>query len=119
MATKSQQFRTQQQRDARPPKAQRPARRRRDFPVDTALPGVSASDRKVGSGSSGSRNVSARAARKGGAAMEDSATGKPSRKSTRKSEGRVKRTTKLQNRAIAYASAPATRAAKPRTARKH
>lgn len=118
MATKSQQFRVQQQRDANPPKAKKPARQRRDSPVDTALPGVSASDRKVGSGGSGGRNESARAARKGGAAMENSATGKASRKSTRKSEGRVKRTTKLQNRAIATASAPATRAAKAKVARK-
>lgn len=117
MATKSQQYRVQQQRDANPPKAKRPVRPRRDLVVDTSLPGVSASDRKAGGGSSGERNRSAHAERKGGARLEDSATGKPSRKSTRKSAGRVKRTTAQQNRAIRTASAPASRAAKAKAAR--
>jgi hypothetical protein len=100
MATKADTFKAQQQRDANPPKPKSPPRKRRDSPVDTSRPGVSATDRKAGGGSSGGRNKSARAARKGGARLEDSATGKPSRKSTRKSVGRVKRTTELRRKAL-------------------
>lgn len=112
MATRAQAFKTRQQRNANPPKNKRPARARRDVPVDTAAPGVSATDRKAGGGSSGSRNVSKRAARKGGARLEDSATGKPSRKSTRKASGRIKRTSNLQRKAIRKASSPKTRSTK-------
>ena len=103
----------QQQKDANPPKPKQPPKARRDVPVDTSKPGVSATDRKAGGGHSGTRNVSARAKAKGGAKLEDSATGKPSRRSTRKSEGRVKRTTKLRLKAVRKTSsgkAAATRA---------
>ena len=72
----------------------------------TSQPGVSASDRKVGDGHSGTRNVSKRAAKKGGAKLEDSATGKPSRKSTRKSTGGVKRTSNLRRKATRKAKLP-------------
>jgi hypothetical protein len=109
MATRSQAFKSEQQREARIPKKKRPPRPRRDFPVDTSQPGVSASDRKVGGGSSGTRNVSKRTARKGGAVLEDSATGKPSRKSTRKASGRVKRTSNLQRKAIRETSSSKSR----------
>lgn len=112
MATKAQAYRTQQQRDANPPKEKRSPRPRRDEPVDTAQPGVSASDRKVGAGHSGTRNVSKRAGRKGGARLEDSATGKASRKSTRSSSGRAKRTSNLERKAIREAASPAARSAK-------
>jgi hypothetical protein len=114
MATKADKFKTKQQHAANPPKPKRAPRARRDLNVDTAKPGVSASDRKVGAGRSGSRNVSARAAKKGGAALEDSATGRPSRKSTRDSAGAVKRTSNLRLRAERKTSAPAARAAKAR-----
>lgn len=112
MATKAQAFKSQRQREAKPPKKKRAPRPRRDFPVDTAQPGVSASDRRAGSGSSGSRNVSKRAGKKGGAALENSATGKPSRKSTRKASGRIKRTSNLQRKAIRKTSSPKQRSAK-------
>ena len=82
--------------------------------MDTSKPGVSATDRKAGGGRSGERNVSLRAGRKGGASLEDSATGKASRKSTRKSAGRVKTTSNLQRQAVRETSsskARATRAA--------
>jgi len=114
MATKAQMFRAQQQRDANPPKRGRPRHPRRDVPVDTAQRGVSATDRKVGAGSTASRNRSARAGKKGGARLEDSATGKPSRKSTRKSAGHVKRTSNLRRKAIRRASSSKTRALKAR-----
>jgi hypothetical protein len=112
MATKAQRFRVEQQRNARPPKPKQPPKRRRDVPVDTSLPGVSASDRKVGQGSTAARNRSERAARKGGARLEDSKNGKPSRKSTRRSEGHMKPTSNLERRRIRKTSAPETKAAK-------
>jgi hypothetical protein len=112
MATKAQRFRAEQQRNANAPKPKQPRRPRRDFPVDTALPGVSATDRKVGAGATASRNRSARAKEKGGARLEDSATGRPSRKSTRKSEGHIKRTSNLRRKAIRKASSSKIRAMK-------
>ncbi|MBN2573601.1 MAG: hypothetical protein JXP73_03475 [Deltaproteobacteria bacterium] len=114
MATKAQSFRAQQQREAKPPKPKQPRRQRKDVPVDTSRPGVSATDRKVGSGSTASRNMSKRARRKGGAYLEDSATGKPSRKSTRRSEGRLKRSVNLQRKVVGKAHSAGTRAAKVR-----
>jgi hypothetical protein len=112
MATKAQKFKTLQERTANPPKTKKPPLPRRDEIVDTAEPGVSASDRKVGAGGTATRNVSKRAANKGGAALEDSQTGQPSRKSTRKSTGRQKRTSNLQLRAIRKVSSAKTRATK-------
>ena len=74
-------------RAANPPKPKRAPRPRRDLVVDTSKPGVSATDRKAGGGATASRNASKSSAKKGGAALEDSQTGKPSRKSTRGSSG--------------------------------
>ncbi len=110
MATKAQLFRMQQQRSANPPRPKWPRRPRRDVPVDTSLPGVSASDRKAGQGRTAARNASKSAQRKGGALLEDSATGKPSRKSTRKSTGRLKLTSNLQRQAIRETRSPQSRA---------
>ena len=89
MSTKSQLFRYEAERSG-PKKAKQPRRPRRDWPVDTSLPGVSATDRKVGAGSSGTRNLSESAGRKAIYALEDSATGRPSRKSTRRASNRQK-----------------------------
>jgi hypothetical protein len=91
--------------------ADRPEKRRRDFFVDTAAPGVSATDRKAGGGSSAARNTKLRL-RRMGSTLEDSAR-KPSRKSTRKSANRAKSGSKLarrQKREIASPKARATRA---------
>jgi hypothetical protein len=112
MSTKAQAFKVKQQRNAKPPKLKRATRPRRDDPVDTAEDGVSATDRKVGDGSTAVRNLSKRSARKGGAVLEDSATGEPSRKSTRRSKGGGKRTSNLQLRATRKARSPKTRAIK-------
>jgi len=114
MATKAQAFRTQQQRTAKPPKAKKPARPRRDAVVDTSLPGVTATDRKVTRRS----NRSSLAGRRGGAALEDSGTGTPSRKSTRKSSDRTKRTTNQQLQAVRTTRSPSARAARSQAARK-
>lgn len=112
MATKAQMFRAQQQREAKPPKPKKPRPPRKDVPVDTSKPGVSATDRRVGYGNTASRNMSKRAHKKGGARLEDSATGKPSRKSTRRSEGRLKRAVNLQREAVRKAHSAKARAAK-------
>jgi len=67
----------------------RPEKTRRDTPVDTAAPGVSADQRSVGKDHTGKRNTKRKSA--GMAyALEDSTNGKPSRKSSRRSANRVK-----------------------------
>jgi ribosome-associated translation inhibitor RaiA len=68
---------------------ERPEKLRRDAYVDTAAPGTSATDRKAGGGATARRNT--RKNPRSGHALEDSAQDRPSRKSTRKSRGRVKR----------------------------
>lgn len=114
MATKARLFRIRQQREANPPKPKKPRPPRRDVPIDTSKPGVSATNRKAGLGDTAKRNLSKRAAKKGGALLEGSATGKPSRKSTRRSTGRLKRSTGLQRKAVRNAHSPSARAAKRR-----
>jgi hypothetical protein len=111
MATKAEQARARAERAG--PKREKQRRRRRDVPVDTSLPGVSATARKAGLGDSAARNRSRRAGRKGGAALESS-VGQPSRKSTRRSTGRVKRTTNLQREAVRRATSPQARATRAR-----
>lgn len=60
----------------------RPEKERRDVGVDTSLPGVSADDRKVGADHTALRNTKLNT--EGMTySLEDSTTGKPSRKSTR------------------------------------
>lgn len=116
MTTRAEAFRVQEQHAAKPHRVKQ-VKAPRNIPVDTALPGVSASDRKVGNGSSGTRNESVRAGKKAGDALEDSATGKPSRRSTRKSVGRVMRTGSLRRQATRKASAPKAVASKAAAAR--
>jgi hypothetical protein len=82
MATKAQRFRYEAER-AGPKKPKSPPRRRRDELVDTAMPGVSATDRKAGL----PRKASLRAGRKAAYLLERTA-GKRSRKSTRKAANR-------------------------------
>ena len=117
MATKAQTFKAQKMVEShgeKPPTVKKAPRTPR---VDTSLPGVSASDNKVGRGTS-ARNESARVAKRGGAALEESATGKPSRKSTRKSSGGIKRTTNLQGKATRATTAPKARATKAKAVAK-
>ena len=114
MTTKAQAFRAQQERAANPPRAKQPKRPRRDQVVDTSLPGVSATDRKAARGP----NHNLLAGRRGGAALEDSATRRPSRKSTRKSSDHTKRTTNQQLQAVREITAPSARAARSLAATK-
>jgi ribosome-associated translation inhibitor RaiA len=79
--------------------------------VDTSLPGLSASDRKAGGGSTAARNVKRNTSR-ATAALEDSATGKPSRKSTRGSVNRSKAGSKQGRQAKVRASSPKRTATK-------
>jgi hypothetical protein len=113
MPTKADAFRARTERSGSS-KAKAPPRPRRDSPVNTAEKGVSATDRKVGSTSTATRNRSERASKKTGSALEDSATGKASRKSTRASVNGAKRDSNLKRRATRKARSPKTRAAKAR-----
>jgi hypothetical protein len=113
MSTKAEAFRYRTERSG-PKKQKQPRPPRRDDPVDTAKPGISASDRKVGAGATAERNLSRRAERKGGAALEDSKTGRPSRKSTRKSAGRAKRDSNLARRTKRASWSPKSRASRSR-----
>ena len=89
--------------------ARRPEKVDRKFPVNTAAPGVSASDRKVGEGATATRNTKGPDI-KATYALEDSQT-EPSRKSTRRGGGaRVKPDNQLRGRAIREARSPAVRA---------
>lgn len=86
MATRAQLFRAQQERSG-PKKPKQPRPPRRDSPVDTAKPGVSASDRRATLPRKPVRSTEDKAVY----ALEDSqAGGKPSRRSTRKSSNRQK-----------------------------
>ena len=82
--------------------AERPEKKRKDVWVDTAQPGTSASDRRVGAGSTARRNtkLSTRGMK---SALEDSAKDRPSRKSTRKSENRQMQDGNLRLRATGRA----------------
>jgi hypothetical protein len=77
--------------------------------VDTALEGVSASDRKVGAGATAKRNTKLNT-RRATVTLEDSATGQPSRKSTRRSQNRALSGTKLARKAKRTLASPKRRA---------
>jgi hypothetical protein len=95
--------------------AERPEKERRDFFVDTAAPGTSATDRKAGGGSTAARNTRLRLARMG-YTLEDSAR-KPTRKSTRKSANRAKSGAKLTRRQKRRVRAPTARATRAKAQR--
>jgi hypothetical protein len=90
---------------------ERPEKTNRTFPVDTSLPGTSATDRKAGGGSTARRNTK-KVARRAVAALEDSARDRPTRKSTRKSANRAKQGSKLRRRKVREVRSPSARAAK-------
>lgn len=125
MATKAQLFKAAQQRKAakerssdekRPSKPQ--VRKRGDEEVDTSEPGVSASDRKVGAKSTATRNVSNRAAKKARAVLEESESGTPSRKSTRKSGTRTKSASRLERKVAGKSTSPSARARRSQAGRR-
>jgi hypothetical protein len=87
----------------------RPEKRRRDQPVDTAEPGRSATDRKAGYGHSARRNTKLNTAGMS-YALEDSTKARPSRKSTRGSANRSKPASGLTRRQQLKARSPQSRA---------
>lgn len=93
----------------------RPEKLRRDAFVDTAAPGVSASDRKAGYGSTAARNTRRRAP-KAAVALEDSRT-VPSRKSTRKSANRMRSSAALEQAESMRRQRPGAQAARARARR--
>jgi hypothetical protein len=94
----------------------RPEKERRDVFVDTAAPGVSASDRKAGHGATAARNTRRRA-RKAAVALEDSRT-EPSRKSTRKSANRMRSATALETTKTLQRHTPGAQAERARARRR-
>jgi hypothetical protein len=86
----------------------RPEKRRRDSFVDTAAPGVSATDRTAGYGATAARNTRRNTAGMT-VALEDSRT-RPSRKSTRRATNRVKSATPKQRTTQLAAHAPTVEA---------
>lgn len=105
MATKAERFRYWTERSG-PKKPKSPARPRRDVPVDTSQPGISATDRRAGF----PRKPST-VAGKAPYAFEP-AEARPTRKSTRKANSRQRTDTKMQAKRRAgmmRRGAPATR----------
>ena len=95
---------------------ERPEKTRRDFPVDTAEPGRSATDRKAGGGSTARRNTRRRISR-ATATLEDSALERPTRKPTRKGTNRAKQGSKLQRRQVRKTTQPKARATRARASK--
>lgn len=89
--------------------ASRPEKLRGDAIVDTSLEGVSATDRKVGARATAKRNTLLNT-RRATATLEDSATGTPSRKSTRRSANRAKSGSKLARKTKRALHSPKARA---------
>ncbi len=89
MATKAESSLYQEQRSG-PKKAKRAPRRRRDSEIDTSLPGVSQTNRKVGGGWTIQRNFSKRQDKQGLYMLENSNTGRPSRVTSRKGAKHMK-----------------------------
>lgn len=107
MATLAEQVRAEQQRNAHPPK---PKQAKPD-----GLGGHQHDDDsafQAGATGTALRNDSRRAEERGGPVLEDSATGQPSRKSTRAVSGGVRTDTKLQLRAVRATTSPKARAAR-------
>jgi len=108
MSTKAQDFRVEQQRTAHPPKPKGMKKLRKE----AARAGNGAVDDAPESKMALGRHHTDRTARRGGSRLEESAPGKPSRKSTRKSEGHIKLASNLTRQTIRKTHAPKTRAAK-------
>lgn len=116
MPTKAQEQRmmTERANQAKHPKRKSKQPKRRVSPLigaAVAAPTTPTSGRsKARTESTLDRNRGGLAGRRGGAVLEENATGRPSRKSTRASIDHTKRTTNQQLRAIARVTAPSSRA---------
>lgn len=94
--------------------AERAEKVRRDLPLDTSEPGTSADDRKAGYGHTAKRNTKLNTAGMTHA-LEDSTTGRPSRKSTRAGTNRVKPDSQLTRRTRDAVQSPQSQAARATT----
>lgn len=109
MMRKAEQFR----REALRPKARlRKPRRTAAHALEPVEPGARETTKRRGGGHTASRNVSVHAARKASFALEDSATGRPSRKSSRGSSNRAKPDSNLKRRQTRATSSPKSRASR-------
>lgn len=101
MATKAETFRAEQQRANQSTKPKKKTSKR----------GTAIKPHKVGVSGTAARNLKTAPSNvKDGPALEDSSTGKPSRKSTRGSAGRIKLATNLQRREVRRVHSPKARA---------
>jgi hypothetical protein len=103
MATKALAYMAELLRQSRPPRPKKLRKPTRDENIDTTL--------LDGLGTS-PHNFAKRSDNRGGAVLESSATGKQSRKSTRKSSGHMKAATELTRRQVRRITSPAARAAR-------
>lgn len=101
MATRAENHRAEEQRANRRSKPPAPKRKLRSPQATAGLTGTAL------------RNLKTSASHvKEGPALEDAASGRPSRKSTRRSNGHVKSATNLQRREIRRVHSPGARAAR-------
>jgi hypothetical protein len=100
MSTKSEEFRYWAERSG-PKKPKSPPRPKRNVPVDTSKPGVSATDRRVGMPRHESRSVEGKATY----AFEGEGA-QPSRKSTRKAQNRQRTDGQMQAKRRVSLSSP-------------
>jgi hypothetical protein len=103
MATKAEEYMAELLRQSRPPRPKKLRKPTRDENIDTTL--------LDGLGTS-PHNFTRRTDNRGGPVLESSATGKASRKSTRKSSGHIKAASVLTHRQTGRISSPAARAAR-------
>jgi hypothetical protein len=101
MATKAEAYMSELLRASRPPRPKKLRKPSRDEHIDsTLLDGV------------GTMPHNFRSQSRGGAVLESSANGKPSRKSTRKSAGHIKAASELTRRQVRRLTSPSARAAR-------
>ena len=103
MATKAEEYMAELLRQSRPPRPKKLRKPTRDEHIDTTLlDGVGSSP----------HNFAKRSDNRGGPVLESSATGKASRKSTRKSSGHIKGASELTLRQMRRVTSPSARAAR-------
>lgn len=103
MATKAEEYMAELLRQSRPPRAKKARKPTRNQTIDTTLlDGIGTLP----------HNFKKLSDNRGGAFLESSASGKPSRKSTRKSSGHMKAASELTRRQIRRVTSPSARAAR-------
>ncbi len=107
MATRAERFKAEVERSG-PKKAAQPKRK----VTEKSAPAKKAGRRTDDKDHTATRNVSKSAAKKAEVALEDSESGRPSRKSTRSSANRAKPASNLTRRVKRKTASPESRAAK-------